>query len=85
MLLADYEARLKDALSPSFLEVLDGSAAHAGHAGVKNAGPVSHLFVRIKADALLPLTEVAQHQKIYALFSDELKSGTLHALRIEVL
>ncbi|MGB1230359.1 MAG: BolA/IbaG family iron-sulfur metabolism protein [Holosporaceae bacterium] len=85
MSLEAFKARLEDALRPSFLEVEDGSAAHQGHAGAADAGPISHLVVRIKADALQSLSQVEQHQRIYALFQEELASGALHALRIDVL
>lgn len=85
MTLAAFRERLEKTLRPSFLEVEDGSAAHQGHAGAADAGPISHLVVRIKADVLQSLSHVEQHQRIYALFEEELASGALHALRIDVL
>lgn len=84
-LLEQYTKRLQDSLNPSFVEVLDDSAAHAGHDGAKNSGPISHMTVRICAPALQELSPVQRHQKIYALFEAELKSGDIHALRIEVM
>ncbi len=84
-LIDEYKNRIQSSLSPTFLEVVDGSAAHRGHAGAQNAGPISHLGIRIQAKALQGLSPVAQHQKIYALFADELASGAIHALQIEVL
>ena len=80
-----YRQRLQDNLMPSFLEVLDDSAHHAGHAGSKNAGPISHMTIRIQSDAFAGLSLVQRHQKIYALFEDELKSGDIHALRIDLV
>lgn len=85
MTLDDYKARLESALSPTVLELHDASGAHKGHAGAKDAGPISHLSIRIQAPCLEGLALVAQHQKIYAAFADELASGQLHAVQIEVL
>ena len=84
-LLEQYTKRLQDSLNPSFVEVVDDSAAHAGHEGAKSAVPISHMTVRICASALQDLSPVQRHQKIYALFEAELKSGDIHALRIDVM
>ena len=85
LLIDRYKKRLEDNLAPDFLEVLDDSLGHVGHKGAKQAGPISHLLIRIQASSLRGLSPVQSHQKIYALFDKELKSGSIHALRIEVL
>ncbi len=74
--------RLKQAFSPDFLEVVDESDQHIGHAGHQGGG--RHFAVRIKATALMGLSRVASHRKIYALFTD-LMPDEIHALRIEVI
>ena len=66
-LLETYRKRLQDNLNPVFVEVVDDSAAHAGHAGAQNAGPISHMTIRICVPALAGLSQVQCHQKIYAL------------------
>jgi len=45
------EQRLRDALMPERLEIVDDSAAHAGHAGAREGG---HFTVRIVSTAFRP-------------------------------
>ncbi len=45
------EATLRERLAPTWLEVTDDSAAHAGHAGANGLGYGTHFRVRI-ADPL---------------------------------
>jgi BolA protein len=76
-------ARLREVLAPTQLEVLDESAAHAGHAGANGLGYGTHFRVRIAAPAFVGLGRVAQHRLVY----DALRSFTdagLHALAIEI-
>lgn len=79
-----YKQRIQDALAPSFLEVADFSATHAGHKGRENAGAVSHVHIRIAAPCLEKLSAVEQHQKLYALFDEELRTGEIHAIQLTV-
>lgn len=44
---AAIEERLQQTLTPTHLEVLDESAAHAGHAGSNGRGQGTHFRVRI--------------------------------------
>lgn len=77
------KARLEQRLQPSLLEVIDESAAHAGHAG---AGPQpygTHFRVRIASSRFNGLSRVAKHRLVYDALRDFLDSG-LHALAIEL-
>lgn len=85
MTLQGYQLLLEEALQPTRLELHDGSAAHQGHEGAKNAGPISHLSIRIQAACLSGLTTVQQHQKIYSVLAQQLRSGALHAVQIQVI
>ncbi len=75
---------LSRALSPSRLEVLDESHAHAGHAGADATGFGTHFRVRIASPVLAGKTRVAQHRLVYDSLRDFIARG-LHALAIEVL
>ena len=55
-------AALDAALSPSRLEVIDESAAHAGHAGADGLGYGTHFRVRIASAAFAGKSRVAQHR-----------------------
>jgi len=76
------EQRLRERLQPTALEVLDESAAHAGHAGAQAEG--SHIRVRIASPLFTPLSRVARHRLVYDALHDFIDAG-LHALAIELL
>lgn len=73
------QERLTNAYQPTFLNVIDESEAHIGHAGHQGGG--RHFAIEITADSLKTLPRVAAHRKIYALFTD-LIPDEIHALRI---
>ncbi|XAH26057.1 BolA family protein [Xylophilus sp. GW821-FHT01B05] len=77
-------ARLVEALSPTQLEVLDESAAHAGHAGANGSGFGTHFRVRIAAPGFAGKPRVAQHRLVYDALRDFIDQG-VHALAIEIL
>ncbi len=75
---------LAEALAPTRLEVLDESAAHAGHAGSDGTGSGTHFRVRIAAPVFTGKPKVAQHRLVYDALRDFLARG-LHALAIEIV
>ncbi len=76
--------RLNEQLAPSFLEVLDESAAHAGHAGANDSRQGSHFRVRIGSPLFVGKARVARHRLVYDALQEYIDQG-LHALAIEVL
>lgn len=77
------EAQLRAVLDPSELEVLDESAAHAGHSGANGLGFGTHFRVRIAAPGFAGLTRVAKHRLVYDALQKFTDAG-LHALAIEI-
>ncbi|MFN3736434.1 BolA family protein [Hydrogenophaga sp.] len=77
------EAQLRSALNPSVLEVIDESAAHAGHSGANGLGYGTHFRVRIGGPAFVGVSRVAQHRLVYDALRDFTAAG-LHALAIEI-
>lgn len=77
------EAVLLEKLSPSVLEVLDESAAHAGHAGANGLGYGTHFRVRIGGPVFAGRSRVAQHRLVYDALRQFTDAG-LHALAIEI-
>ena len=57
---------LTEALKPQLLEIIDNSAAHAGHAGAKSGG--GHYHVTIVSEAFEDKSLVQRHQLIYKAF-----------------
>lgn len=76
-------AQLNAALAPSALDVLDESAAHAGHAGADGTGSGTHFRVRIASPLFAGRTRVAQHRLVYDALQSFIARG-LHALAIEI-
>lgn len=77
------ESKLKSALSPSRLELIDESNQHHGHAGAHPSGE-SHFRLKISAPELVGKSRVAQHRMINEVLATELKTR-VHALAIEVI
>ena len=78
------DARLREVLRPTALEVIDESAAHVGHAGANAQGYGSHFRVRIASPLFEGKSRVARHRLVYDALHDFVAEG-LHALAIEVL
>ena len=73
---------LNTALKPELLEILDNSAAHAGHAGARSGG--GHYHVTIVAEAFEGKSLVERHQLIYKVLGDLMKQE-IHALGINAI
>ena len=78
------EQRLRERLAPTTLEVIDDSAAHAGHTGASESGQGSHMRVRIASPQFAGKSRVACHRLVYDALQEFLAEG-LHALAIELL
>jgi len=81
---AAMQQRLAELLVPSQLEVLDESAAHAGHAGADGTGSGTHFRVRIASPLFTGKTRVARHRLVYDAVQVFIDRG-VHALAIETL
>jgi len=79
----DMVRQLQERLQPTHLEVLDESAAHAGHSGANAEGYGSHFRVRIASPLFTGKSRVARHQLVYDALQNFFDQG-LHALAIEI-
>jgi len=79
----DMVRQLQERLQPTHLEVLDESAAHAGHSGANAEGYGSHFRVRIASPLFTGRSRVARHQLVYDALQNFFDQG-LHALAIEI-
>ena len=82
--LKEIEKQLQAQFQPTRLEVLDESAAHAGHAGANAEGFGTHFRVRIASAAFSGKTRVASHRLVYDAMQTFFAQG-LHALAIEIV
>jgi BolA family transcriptional regulator, general stress-responsive regulator len=75
---AQIRSALERELAPTHIEIIDDSAAHAGHAGARSGG---HYRVTIVSAAFEGRTQLARHRLVYAAVAP-LMSGAVHALNI---
>jgi len=75
---------LQERLNPVFLEVIDESAAHAGHVGANDSGFGTHFRVRIQSEIFTGKSRVSRHRLVYDALQQYMDQG-LHALAIEVI
>jgi BolA protein len=76
--MAQLRSALEQAFAPSTLEIIDDSAAHAGHAGARSGG---HYRVQLVAEAFRGRSPLERHRLVYAAVAP-LLSGSVHALNI---
>ncbi len=74
------EQRLRQALTPARLVVLDESHLHAGHAGAADGR--SHFAVDVVSPRFEGLTRLARHRLVNEVLA-ELLAHDIHALRIK--
>jgi len=73
--------RLKMALSPTFLAVIDDSESHRGHAGHDGSGE-SHFTVEIESPDFAGKSRVARQRAVNVALADLLRDR-IHALAIK--
>ena len=76
------ETRLRAALAPDSLAIIDDSDSHRGHAGHDGSGE-SHFTVRITAATFTGQSRVARQRLVYAALGDLMAPGGVHALVIK--
>ncbi|KAM3083968.1 BolA domain UV induced protein Uvi31 [Clarireedia jacksonii] len=78
-------SRLKEAFSPTRLEIHNDSARHSHHAPM--AGSTSketHFRVEITSEAFAKKMQPARHRMVYALLKEEMaQEGGIHALQLK--
>ncbi|MCQ8118883.1 BolA family protein [Methylomonas sp. MO1] len=73
--------KLEEAFKPELIEIIDHSAAHAGHAGNKGGG---HFHVTLISTQFEGKSLVQRHQLVYQALGDMMKDE-IHALGINAL
>ena len=81
---AELDAVLREKLQPTALEVIDESAAHAGHAGAGAEGYGTHFRVRVASPQFVGKPRVARHRLVYDALHFFIADG-VHAIAIETL
>jgi BolA protein len=76
------EAKLREGLAAVFVEVIDESHLHAGHAGARSGG--GHFRATIVSDRFEGLSTVAAQRLVYGVLADEMGSE-IHALSMKTV
>ncbi len=74
--------KLRSALAPVQIQVIDESARHRGHAGARPEGE-THFKVSVVAEAFAGLGRLQRQRLVYRVLADEL-AGPVHALSLEL-
>lgn len=77
------KSKLNAEFKPDYLEVINDSHKHAGHAGSPGTGN-SHFTVHISSPALKDLSRIEAYRQIHACLKEEMESF-IHALSIKIL
>jgi BolA family transcriptional regulator, general stress-responsive regulator len=77
-LVAEIRATLQRELAPTWLEIVDDSARHAGHAGAREGG---HFRVTLVSGAFKGRPQLERHRLVYAAVAPLMGRG-IHALNI---
>lgn len=87
--IASIETKLREALAPTHLEIINESHKHAGHHHHEHGketyfdgGGETHLRIRIVSSGFSGKSRVDRHRAVNALISEEIAAG-LHAVAIE--
>lgn len=75
---AQIRSALERELHPTHLEIIDDSAAHAGHAGARSGG---HYRLTVVSAAFEGCSQLQRHRLVYAAVAP-LMNGAVHALNI---
>jgi BolA protein len=75
------EAKLREALTPEFIDVVDQSAGHAGHAGASGGG---HYHAILVSRAFEGLNQLQRQRRVYQILAEEMR-GAIHALAMTCL
>lgn len=78
----EIEARLRAALDPTELVVVDDSESHRGHAGFQEGGE-SHYNVRIRSAVFKGKNRLARHRAVHAALGPDL-IARIHALSLDL-
>lgn len=77
----EMEVRLRAALTPERLAIIDDSESHRGHAGHRGTGE-SHFTVEVTAAAFAGQSRIGRQRLVYAALGDLVAPDRIHALII---
>ena len=79
---ARIEQKLRAALDARFVEVVDESHLHAGHAGARSGG--GHFRATVVSSCFCGLSAIAAQRLVFGVLADEM-GDEIHALSMKTL
>jgi BolA protein len=76
------ETRLREVFRPDFIEVIDESERHIGHAGYQEGGE-SHFRVTLRSARFEGMSRLERHRAVHAALGPEIV-GAIHALALNL-
>ncbi len=73
---------MRDDLSAAYVEVIDESWKHAGHAGAAAGG--GHFILRVVSERFEGISLMDRHRMVFRILEKEMR-GEIHALVITVM
>ncbi len=73
------EHKIREALAASYVEVIDESWKHAGHAGAAAGG--GHFILSVVSDRFEGVSLLDRNRLVFQILDEELK-GAIHALTV---
>ncbi len=74
---------LQEKFCPEYLDVIDESHKHIGHAGYREGGQ-THFKVVISSDDLKPVSRIEAQRMVYTALGDLMRE-TIHALELKII
>ncbi len=74
--------RLQEALQSTYINIIDDSHLHIGHAGAQ--GGLSHFTLEISSEKFIGQSKINCHRQIYNAL-DDMMINDIHALRIKII
>ncbi len=74
-------SKIKEALSAVYVDVIDESFKHVGHAGAAQGG---HFILKVVSDRFNGVSLIDRNRFIYRLLEEEMK-GEIHAITIRAM
>ena len=77
--------KLTEQLEPTYLNIIDESGKHAGHAGRMGVAPgtgETHFIIEVTSAKFEGLTSLKRHRLVYSIVDDEVSNGPVHALSL---
>lgn len=78
------ENKIRQALSPEVVEIINESHLHAGHQEHFDGSGETHLRIKVVAQVFEGMSRVNRHRAINELVQDEIDQG-LHAIAMETM